>query len=341
MSVTKLGEVMAPSHLGSERGLWHPVVASTQVQGGESATPQAAQLLGERLVVWRDTAGVAHVWADQCPHRGAQLSLGRVEGMRLECPYHGWQFEVGGQCVLVPAQPQWQPPASICARSFEVQERYGLVWTRLETGPSSLPEFEWEHQGDMKKVLAGPYAVDTSAPRLVENFLDMAHFGFVHEGWLGSRGTTSMTPYDVQELPERVVALDARVMQPQAYAGASAALEVSYRYEVRAPYYCLLEKNAGTGPRDAIAMFNCPVNDEQSICWFRVASTNGQISDEALIAFQDTIFAQDKPIVQSQRPKRLPIGLDASITEASGPLDRIASAYRRYLKRRDVKTGVC
>ena len=76
-----------------ERSLWHPVALSHAV----GSQPQGASLLGEDLVLWRDAAGAAHAWADQCPHRGARLSLGRVAGGQLECPYHGWRFEGSGQ----------------------------------------------------------------------------------------------------------------------------------------------------------------------------------------------------------------------------------------------------
>ena len=63
-----------------ERSLWHPVALSHAV----GSQPQGASLLGEDLVLWRDAAGAAHAWADQCPHRGARLSLGRVAGGQRE-----------------------------------------------------------------------------------------------------------------------------------------------------------------------------------------------------------------------------------------------------------------
>ncbi len=322
-----------------EQQLWHPLVASAQVQ----AEPLAVTLLGQNLVVWRSASGQVQVWVDQCPHRGAKLSLGRVVDNRLECPYHGWQFEAG-RCVLVPAQPQWTPPASHCLTVFEVRERYGLVWTRLQTPAAllahDLPAFEWEDDTSLHKVLCGPYEVATSAPRLVENFLDMTHFGFVHEGWLGSREHTQMQAYDVVESSNGVLARDCPAVQPQAFSGAQVAVTVSYRYEVRAPFYCLLEKNS-TEQRNAIAMFLLPQDHERTTCWFRMAVSPDGSSDAELISFQDSIFSQDKPIVESQQPKRLPIGLEAQFHELSGPLDRIASAYRRYLKRSGVTVGVC
>ena len=172
-----------------ERSLWHPVALSHAV----GSQPQGASLLGEDLVLWRDAAGAAHAWADQCPHRGARLSLGRVAGGQLECPYHGWRFEGSGQCTHIPALPDFTPGARHRARSFDAREAYGMLWVRLAPPPPDaqpihdFPLFAAESEPRLRKTTSGPYRVEASAPRIIENFLDMAHFGYVHEGWLGSR----------------------------------------------------------------------------------------------------------------------------------------------------------
>jgi phenylpropionate dioxygenase-like ring-hydroxylating dioxygenase large terminal subunit len=71
-------------------------------------------------------------------------------------------------------------------------------------------------------------------------------------------------------------------------------------------------------------------------------ATLGDLSDdEELRAFQDAVFAQDRPIVESQQPKALPIGRDLPMTEVHSPADRMSSAYRRYLARLGVSLGVC
>ena len=120
-----------------EATLWHPVAQSHDV----AQTPLAARLLQRDIVLWRDGEGHARAFADQCPHRGARLSLGRVHEGRLECPYHGWQFAANGQCVRVPALPHFTPPATNCARHYAVHEAQGLVWVRLEEGDAPPPAF--------------------------------------------------------------------------------------------------------------------------------------------------------------------------------------------------------
>jgi phenylpropionate dioxygenase-like ring-hydroxylating dioxygenase large terminal subunit len=334
---------------GSEHSHWHPVARSDALL---ERGVLAASLLGEQLVLWRDAAGVAHAWADRCPHRGAALSLGRVNepGDALQCGYHGWCFDASAACVHVPAAPAWTPPATHSARAFGCVERFGLIWVCLHPespNPSplpgeragvkaSVPAIPWAEDPTLTHALAGPYAVATSAPRLVENFLDMTHFGFIHAGWLGDAAHAELPAYEVIEHDGGVSVPDSRVWQPQAFERGQAGAWVRYRYEVCAPYTVWLDKIDEGGTQLAIAMFNTPLADDQTLTWFLIAANTGQ-TPQQLIDFQNIIFAQDRPIVESQTPKALPLEPSA---ERHGPLDRVSAAYRRYLLRLGVACGV-
>jgi phenylpropionate dioxygenase-like ring-hydroxylating dioxygenase large terminal subunit len=328
-----------------ERHLWHPVALAEEV----ADAPFAARLLGDNLVLWRDAAGAVQAWADRCPHRGAQFSLGRVVpwegGSTLECPYHGWQFAAGGQCVHVPALPDFTPPATHRATVHGAQEAHGLVWVRLEgEGAAALPAFAAEHDAQLRKLNCGPYEVETSAPRLVENFLDMAHFSFVHEGWLGARGMTAIDDYRVEATPEGLLATGCKAWQPQSTLHSTTAAQVEYTYEVTAPYTAVLSKipeaaSVGIdGYRESIALFICPIDAQRSRVWFRFATADFEREDAALRAFQDTIFLQDKPVLESQQPKCLPLDLRAELHTVA---DKASSLYRRHLKMRGITFGVC
>jgi len=338
-----------------ESTLWHPVASDDPQVAG----PLAVTVLGQSVVLWRDEHGQAHAWADQCPHRGARLSLGQVTtgpcgSRRLACPYHGWAFEAGGRCVHVPAQPDWTPPASHAVRRHEVCAHAGLLWVRLtEPGAPLPPELlqppAFAPAGDpaWRQLLCGPYAVGTSAPRLVENFLDMSHFGFVHEGWLGDADHAQVDVGQVEETAHGLVASQCRAWQPRAYASATQGQMVAYRYHVPAPFTAMLHKDATTpdGTRNAIALFINPVGPEDCVAWFVMATQNDPTSDSDLRAFQDAVFAQDRPVVESQMPRRLPIATGpvppGATREVHGPADRLSSAYRRYLARLGVTVGTC
>lgn len=349
-----------------EKQLWHPVVASSLVRDG----PVGVALLGEAVVLWREAgpegASVVHAWADRCPHRGAQLSLGRVlhhlHGARLECPYHGWQFAgdaaasqsqaqaACGRCVHVPAAPEFVPPLAHSATVFEAREAAGLVWVRLLAPEGALPTalheppaFEPWADHEWRQVLCGPYEVGTSAPRLVENFLDLSHFGFVHEGWLGARTHAQVDTGQVEEGADGLRANECKAWQPKGYVGAEGGAWVNYRYTVPHPFAAVLRKDAAEGDpvSNAIGLFIRPDGDEVCTAWFAMATLGDLSDDEELREFQDTVFAQDRPVVESQRPKRLPIGLEGAAREVHSPADRMSSAYRRYLSRLELRLGVC
>lgn len=334
--------VETASELSVEARLWHPVAQVQDV----GAVPVAVQLLERPVVLWRDRSKTVHAWADQCPHRGAKLSLGRVCHGQLECPYHGWQFNASGQCTQVPAMPEFVPPPSHRATMFEAQERYGLVWVRLAPGgadAADVPAFAAEHDDQLRKLNCGPYDVQTSAPRIVENFLDMAHFGFVHEGWLGSREHTRVADYTVASTPTGLVATGCKAWQPHSNVHSTAPAQVEYRYEVTAPYAAVLGKvpdahsTALALYRESIALFICPLTPQSSRVWFRLAVADFTSPDTHLQAFQHTIFLQDQPVLESQHPKRLPLEGHSELHTAA---DRASSAYRRFLKHSGVRFGV-
>jgi phenylpropionate dioxygenase-like ring-hydroxylating dioxygenase large terminal subunit len=335
---------------------WHPVALATAV----GSAPLAVQLLDQPLVLWRDGAqgatGAVHAWADRCPHRGAQLSLGCVRDGQLECPYHGWRFagsgpavgQVAGQVMVVPALPGFTPPPTHHATVFACMERYGLVWVRLGAdGEAAPPAFAAEDEPRLRKVNCGPYDVATSAPRIVENFLDMAHFGYVHEHWLGDRDHTAVPPYQVQATPTGFLATQCLAWQPRSSVHAQTGAMVEYTYEVNAPYTAVLTKVPDPATvaladfRESIALFVCPVTPETSRVWFRLAMNDFDSLDASLQAFQHTIFTQDQPVLESQRPKRLPISDSAPVQELHSAADRSATAYRRHLRALGIGFGVC
>ncbi|MDP3227744.1 MAG: aromatic ring-hydroxylating dioxygenase subunit alpha [Acidovorax sp.] len=324
-----------------ESSLWHPVA----LVGDVAQTPVAVQLLDQPVVVWRDAAGAVHAFADQCPHRGARLSLGRVTPQgQLECPYHGWQFAADGRCTHVPALPAFVPPPGHCARAFEAREAHGLVWVRMQEGSAALPTFEAEDDARLRKLNCGPYDVAASAPRIIENFLDMSHFGFVHEGWLGSRDATAIDDYRVEPTPTGLLATGCKAWQPQSNLHSTAPAQVEYTYEVTAPYSAVLTKvpEEGTtaldGWRESIALFICPITPVRSRVWFRLGVADFTSTDEKLQAFQHTIFTQDQPVLESQMPQRLPLDLRAELHTAA---DKASSAYRRFLRQSGITFGVC
>jgi phenylpropionate dioxygenase-like ring-hydroxylating dioxygenase large terminal subunit len=198
-----------------------------------------------------------------------------------------------------------------------------------------VPPFpEWE-DGAFRKLLCGPYAVEASGPRIVENFLDVAHFPYVHENVLGVPDRPEIADYEAVVSAEGVEARGVRVWQPDPY-GTGQGDWVSYTYRVHRPLTAFLLKES-TGPRFSILLTITPHEPARSTAWMWMAMNYGHDLPAAdLIAWQDGIFAQDQPILESQRPELLPLDLTAELNIKA---DRTAIAYRRWLRRLGVSFG--
>ena len=173
------------------------------------------------------------------------------------------------------------------------------------------------------------------------NFLDLSHFGFVHEGWLGERSHAQVDTGQVEEGAHGLAVRDARAWQPRAYASADEGAWIHYRYDVPQPYAAILRKDASEGDpvSNAIALFIRPDGNTSCTAWFVIATQGDTSTDQELIDFQNTVFAQDRPVVESQMPRTLPIDRTEPVTEVNGPADRASSAYRRYLRRLGITLG--
>jgi phenylpropionate dioxygenase-like ring-hydroxylating dioxygenase large terminal subunit len=302
---------------------WHPVARSEDLAGQGVLS---VRLWGEDIVLWRSNDQVM-AWQDLCLHRGTRLSLGKVASDTLVCPYHGWAYNPTGRCVRIPAHPDQAPPTKAVVKTYQVQERYNLIWVSLGQPAHDIPPFpEWE-AASYRKILCGPYQVEASGPRIVENFLDIAHFPFVHEGILGVPSHPEIADYEAEIGPDGVIATGVRVYQPNPY-GTGVGDTVAYTYRAYRPLTAYLLKESA-GPSFSILLTITPHEMVQSTAWMWMAMNYGHDIPEAdLIAWQDAIFAQDRPILQSQRPELLPLDLQAELHLRS---DRTAIAYRKWL----------
>jgi phenylpropionate dioxygenase-like ring-hydroxylating dioxygenase large terminal subunit len=240
--------------------------------------------------------------------------------------------------------PALRPPASAASRTYAVAERYGLAWVCVGNPAQDVLPFPEHADPNLNKVVCGPYDVATSGPRIVENFLDMAHFPFVHGGILGQPGRDEVRDYKVEAWDDGhggsgVLATQCFFWQPQTNSLAHGGSEVEYTYRVVRPLTAILTKvpQAQEGFREAISLHVQPVSPESSRVWIVLALTNFVQPDAELRAFQDRIFLQDKPIVENQVPKRLPLAAGAEVPMAC---DRMSQAYRAMLRSRGMTYGV-
>ena len=208
---------------------------------------------------------------------------------------------------------------------------YGYLWTSLGA-PDELFAIDEYSEPDRRNMNAASIGVATSAPRAVENFLDMGHFPFVHTNILGAEPHTEVKEYDVEIRAdaEELVATRCRFVQPQAAAASKGSSEIEYVYRVPHPFCSVLYKHSGEDPsrNDVIALFIQPLNEESVRAHMLMSCIDSQNSDNVIRNFQQTIFAQDKPILENQYPKKLPLDPRA---ETPIRADKSSVFYRRWL----------
>jgi phenylpropionate dioxygenase-like ring-hydroxylating dioxygenase large terminal subunit len=321
------------------RNEWFPVAAVDEVALG---TWHPFRLLGERYVLARGLDDVSLVVADSCPHRGAQLSLGSFDGSCLTCPYHGWQFATDGSCTHQPAQPAAVPPPNARLKPIATQTAYGLHWACVGGAPRDLPVYPAWHRRPDRNVLFGPKVLSACGPRIVENFLDVAHFPFVHTDYLGTVPHTAVPTYHVDVVDDVLNARDITFWQPLPGPVASdGGADVLYQYQVSTPYSTSLDKSpmGGAGGEDGFSLLLvCSPEDEFTNRVWMVTSAWG--TDEPLDsyeAFNQIIFGQDVAVVESQRPHRLPLDPHGELHQAA---DKMSLHYRAWLRDRGIRYGV-
>ena len=171
----------------------------------------------------------------------------------------------------------------------------------------------------------------------MENFLDVAHFPFVHDGLLGDsqQAEVDLEDYQVEVGPQGIVARDISVYQPDPD-GTGRGARVHYTYNVLAPFQAYLTKQVAQ-QHFHLFLGVCPQDEHHSLAFMLIAMNYGHdIPELELQAFQDRIVAQDRPIVESQRPELLPLDLQAELHLRS---DRAAIAYRKWLSSLGLRFG--
>lgn len=165
--------------LGINPHCWYVVTRSQEV----SNSPVGVILWNHPIVLFRDTQGKINALEDRCPHRQVKLSHGKAMGDNIECIYHGWRFNCGGNCVYVPHLQENQKLPNCHIKTYPVQELYGFIWIFLGyKNPNSkpMPIPEWEHLNYIATIATIHSQAHYSF--LIENLMDM-HHGHLHQNW--------------------------------------------------------------------------------------------------------------------------------------------------------------
>jgi phenylpropionate dioxygenase-like ring-hydroxylating dioxygenase large terminal subunit len=196
------------------RSYWIPALLSSELAEPD-CPPVRVKLLSEKLIAFRDTEGRLGLIEEFCAHRRVSLWFGRNEENGLRCPYHGWKFDVTGQCVDIPSE---LPGSTHCQRirmvNYPLIERGGILWTYM--GPPdrqpALPEWEFAMVPDAHRFVSKRWQ-ECNWLQALEGGIDSSHVSFLHRGDLetdpvfkGAKGNKYnmgdlMPVFDVVESP--------------------------------------------------------------------------------------------------------------------------------------------
>ena len=186
MTTRELNDFLTQTGPGTPMGdlfrrYWIPALLSSEIPDADCA-PVRVKLLSERLIAFRDTQGRVGLMDEFCAHRGVSLWFGRNEEGGLRCPYHGWKYDVTGQCVDVPSEPIESGFCNkIKLKSYDCVELGDVVWVYM--GPPelkpALPGFEWAHAPKASRFVS-KRTQECNWLQAMEGGIDSAHVSFLH-----------------------------------------------------------------------------------------------------------------------------------------------------------------
>ena len=172
------------------REYWIPAVRSDELPAPD-CPPVRIRLLGENLIAYRTTSGAVGLMQNACPHRGASMFFGRNEEEGLRCVYHGWKFDVEGNCVDMPSEPaESNFKAKVRATAYRTHERGGIIWAYIgqrEVAPP-LPDIEANLLSEGAHQISVLHR-ECNWMQGLEGEMDTVHAAFLHGG--ASRVETS------------------------------------------------------------------------------------------------------------------------------------------------------
>ena len=289
-------------------------------------------------MLWRPDAGSIAAAPDRCPHREAPLSDGTIADGLLRCPYHGWSFDGRGRCARIPSSgSEAAIPPKAHLSTVRVQERYGLVWVALggEGDPPPLPDVAEDHDPAFRRIIEPLQQWRVAATRMVDNFLDVAHFPYVHVGTFGADADPVVAPVTLEPLGDffgwryevragntgaaKVASgQDAPVVERSMTTGFSLPLLV--RSTIAYP---------ATGLQHILLLVSTWFDDETSLFTFVVwRNDDHSVPVDEVIAFDRAIGSEDKRMLETVRGA---LSLDPTGL-VNTQADRASVEWRRRLR---------
>jgi phenylpropionate dioxygenase-like ring-hydroxylating dioxygenase large terminal subunit len=303
---------------------WYVILESREVSKNK---PLKVKRLNETLTLWRDNSGKVKCINDQCCHRGASLSCGKIINGQLECPFHGFRFNGDGKVTSIPANGKnAKVPDSQYVRAYITYENYGLIWLWWGDVDKKTDEpFFFSELSDMS------YSTfidlwDTHYSRCIENQLDVVHLPFVHKSTIGA-GNKTLVNGPVVILEEELLTfyvnntVDDGITKPLK---PDEIPDYKKLFHLQFHYPNVWQNLISDNMRAFIAFV--PVDEEHTIIYLRnyqkfiKTPVLKQIVNYLMKLFNIIILRQDKRVVINQIPKKTGIKIDERLIMGDKPI---------------------
>jgi phenylpropionate dioxygenase-like ring-hydroxylating dioxygenase large terminal subunit len=303
--------------------------------------------MGEKLVFWRDGAGRVSCLRDHCAHRGAKLSKGEVVDGHLQCPFHGFEYDLSGRVTTIPANGRdASVPDRFRAHSYPTHEAHGFIWIWWgEDPPEDLeaPRFfdDIDEAFSYGKVY-DPW--DAHYSRVIENQLDVVHLPFVHANTIGRGGRTLVDGPLVEWVDEDMfhVYVFNRVDDGRPPRKPRELERPDDDFHLAFIFPNLWQNHISDDTR-VVAAF-VPVDDEHTLLYLRFYQSFFRVPvirdllNRAAMPFNRFIAHQDRRVVQTQRPKASALTIGEKLIQGDRPIVEYRKR-RRELKRQAQATA--
>jgi phenylpropionate dioxygenase-like ring-hydroxylating dioxygenase large terminal subunit len=297
----------------------------------KKSKPIGVTRMGKKLVVWRDTTGKVTVMADHCPHRGVSLSSGTLNGNCIQCPFHGFAYDLSGSCKLVPANGKnTEPPKALHIKTYPAREEHNFIfiwWGEPRPDLPPVPWFESIPNTMVFSTLRDHWSSHYS--RAIENQLDVVHLPFVHHNTIGRGNRTLVNgPIAVEESHwpgDHLINLWVfnEVDSGQKPRKASELPISTHHPQLQFRYGNLWQNWIADGLRIVLAF--APIDDENTLLYLRYYHTMRIPILRQIFGWLGSlgnliIERQDRRVVVTQRPHRPDIGIGEILIQGDYPI---------------------
>jgi phthalate 4,5-dioxygenase len=271
------------------RRYWIPALHTWEI-AERDCPPVRVQLLGEKLVAFRDSEGRIGVIEEFCAHRGVSLWFGRNEECGLRCPYHGWKYDVNGQCVDLPSEKEESGMRQrIKLKSYPAIECGDVVWVYM--GPPELkpapPELEWVMVSPKRRFVSKRLQ-ESNYLQAIEGGIDSSHVSFLHSGELNTDPLFKGSKANEYNLQDRMPVFEVVDYEGGLFIGARRRAEHGkYYWRITPwimPWYTIIAPRAGH-PIGAHAWV--PIDDESCWAWSINYHPTRDLTDKEVAAMND------------------------------------------------------